>query len=46
MYFGRVTLAWNKIAEQGFAADCLQRPLRSRFRQQLKPGVRSGEWRS
>ena len=27
-------------AQQGFAADCLQRPLRSRFRQQLKPGVR------
>jgi hypothetical protein len=27
-------------AEQGFAADCLQRPLRSRFRQQLTPGVR------
>jgi SAM-dependent methyltransferase len=27
-------------AEQRLAADCLQRPLRSRFRQQLKAGVR------
>jgi hypothetical protein len=27
------------LAEQGLAADCLQRPLRSRFRQQLKAGV-------
>jgi hypothetical protein len=27
-------------AEQGLAADGLQRPLRSRFRQQLKPSVR------
>jgi hypothetical protein len=26
--------------EQGFAADCQKRPLRSRFRQRLKPGVR------
>ena len=35
----------SKIAEQGFVR-CPQCPLRSRFRQQLKPGVRSGEWRS
>jgi hypothetical protein len=27
-------------AEQGFAADCQKRSLRSRFRQQLKPSVR------
>lgn len=29
------------LAEQGPGADCLQRPLvpRSRFRQQLRPGV-------
>jgi hypothetical protein len=27
-------------AEQGCAADCFQRPLRSRFRQRLKPSVR------
>jgi hypothetical protein len=27
-------------AEQGPGADCLQRPLRSRFRQQLRRGVR------
>jgi hypothetical protein len=27
-------------AEQGPGADCLQRPLRSRFRQRLRPGVR------
>jgi hypothetical protein len=26
-------------AQQGLAPDCLQRPLRSRFRQQVKPGV-------
>jgi hypothetical protein len=26
-------------AEQGCAADCLQRPLRFRFRQRLTPGV-------
>jgi hypothetical protein len=30
-------------AEQRLAADCLQRPLRSRFRQQLKAGVRLHE---
>jgi len=28
-----------RAAPQGFAADALQRPLRSRFRQQLKAGV-------
>jgi hypothetical protein len=27
-------------AEQSAAADCLQRPLRSRFQQQLSAGVR------
>src|SRR5919108_6569189 len=27
------------LAEHGCAADCLQRPLRSRFRQRLTPGV-------
>jgi hypothetical protein len=27
-------------AELSAAGDCLQRPLRSRFRQQLRPGVR------
>ena len=27
-------------AQQGLAPDCLQRALRSRFRQQVKPGVR------
>jgi hypothetical protein len=27
-------------AEQGYGADCLQRALRSRFRQQLIPSVR------
>jgi len=27
-------------AEQGTAPDCLQRPLRSRFRQQVSAGVR------
>ena len=26
-------------AQQGLAPDCLQRALRSRFRQQVKPGV-------
>jgi hypothetical protein len=26
-------------AQQGLAPDCLQRVLRSRFRQQVKPGV-------
>ena len=29
------------FAGQGPGADCLQRPLRSRFRQQLRPGVRT-----
>jgi hypothetical protein len=28
------------LAEQGFAADAFQRPLRSRFQARLKPGVR------
>jgi hypothetical protein len=28
------------LAEQGFAADALQRPLRSRFQARLKPDVR------
>jgi hypothetical protein len=39
-------------AEQGFAPDALQRPLRSRFRARLKPGVMqqhtdyaTGPWR-
>jgi len=27
-------------AQQGLAPDCLQRALRFRFRQQVKPGVR------
>jgi hypothetical protein len=31
--------ATQHCAEQGPGADCLQRPLRSRFRQQLRPGV-------
>jgi hypothetical protein len=30
---------WDTPAEPRRAADCLQRPLRSRFRQQLTPGV-------
>jgi hypothetical protein len=34
-----VPYAWL-CAEQRLAADCLQRPLRSRFLQQLKAGVR------
>ena len=29
----------TSLAELGPGADCLQRPLRSRFRQQLRPGV-------
>ena len=32
-------------AQQGLAPDCLQRALRSRFRQQVKPGVRD-KWRT
>ena len=31
-------------AQQGLAPDCLQRALRSRFRQQVKPGVRHTTW--
>ena len=30
----------TSLAEPRRAADCLQRPLRFRFRQQLTPGVR------
>ena len=38
-------LAGQNLAEQGFAADRLQRPLlrRSRFQRRLKPGVRAME---
>ncbi len=38
-------LRWHAVphpAQQGLAPDCQQRPLRSRCRQQVKPGVRSG----
>jgi hypothetical protein len=38
---GSVVEGWGTSpAEQQRAADCLQRPLRSRFRQQLTPSVR------
>ena len=39
---GRANVSPQDQAEQGPGADCLQRPLvpRSRFRQQLRPGVR------
>jgi hypothetical protein len=30
----------KKSPNAGLAPDCLQRPLRSRFQQQVKPGVR------
>jgi hypothetical protein len=33
-------MTWGDAAQQCLAADCLQRPLRFRFRQQLKAGVR------
>jgi len=33
-------------AQQGLAPDCLQRALRSRFRQQVKPGVMRTEIRA
>jgi hypothetical protein len=32
-------LYMQHAAEQGRGADCFQRPLRSRFQQQLTPGV-------
>jgi hypothetical protein len=35
----RVPLKAGLSPDKGCAADCLQRPLRSRFRQQLTPGV-------
>ena len=37
-----VVVRWCNVvkAEQGLAPDCLQRPLRSSFRQRLRPGVR------
>ena len=36
----RARLSCQSLAEQRRAADCLQRPLHSRFRQQLTPSVR------
>jgi addiction module HigA family antidote len=36
----KLSVAYRDHTEQGPGADCLQRPLRSRFQQQLRPGVR------
>jgi len=36
---GKAVITRSSIAQQGHRADCLQRPLRSRFRQRLMPGV-------
>jgi hypothetical protein len=35
-----VSLKAAQSTYKGYGADCLQRPLRSRFQRQLKPGVR------